>query len=233
MEGWTDHGFVLSARKHGEGSAVVHLLTVAHGRHGGLVRGGFGKASRGILQPGNAVSAAWVARLDEHLGHFTIELTCAHAARVLHDPGRLAALASACAVADLALPERQPHPAAHAAFAALAQSLDSDAWPTVYVHFELALLRDLGFGLDLTACALTGTHDNLRWVSPKTGRAVSEAAGEPWRGKLLPLPAFLLSGGEGDAAGIAEGLRLTGYFLEKHAVRSLPAARLRLAQRFG
>lgn len=233
---WTDPAVVLSARRYGEGSAVVTVLSRSHGRHAGLVRGGAGKAARGVLQPGNMVQATWRARLAEHLGHFTCEMLTAHAAAVLDDADRLAALSSACALAEATLPEREPHVASFEALSAFLESLASEAWPTVYVHWELALLRDLGYGLDLGRCAVTGSSDDLAYVSPKSGCAVSLAAAGPYKDRLLPLPRFLTAGGEGDAAGVAQGLRLTGWFLERNVLgprqSALPSARSRLVDRF-
>lgn len=233
---WADDGIVLAVRRHGENAVVASLLTRAHGRHPGLVHGGTGKALRGALQPGNAVRAWWRARLADQLGTFRIELAEAHAAALLDAPGPLAAIASACALAEAVLPEREPHPAAFAALAALLDACRSEAWPSVYVHWEVALLRELGYGLDLSACAGTGATEGLAYVSPKTGRAVSRAAGEPYRDRLLVLPAFLVGGGEGDRRAILDGLRLTGFFLDRHVLAphrvAMPAARARLVDRF-
>ncbi|MBI3446488.1 MAG: DNA repair protein RecO [Magnetospirillum sp.] len=233
---WDDEAVVLEVRRHGETGAIASLLTRSHGRHSGLVHGGQSKAHRAVLQPGNQVRAWWSGRLAEQLGTLRLELAHAHAAACMADPGRLAALISACALAELVLPERQPHPASHAALAALLHALEAESWPSVYVHFELALLRDLGFGLDLSACAATGQTSDLAYVSPKTGRAVSLEAGQPYRDKLFPLPSFLVEGGEGDAASIRAGLDLAGFFLERHALAAhrtvLPAARARLVDRF-
>ena len=233
---WTHDGIVLSARKHGETSAIVSLLTREKGRHAGLVRGGAGKRQRGVLQPGNLVHAHWRARLPEHLGVLTCELDHAHAAQILHDAPRLAALSAACTVTDAALPERQAHRAVFDGLIALLDALDGESWPSVYVKWELGLLGELGFGLDLSRCTATGSNDDLAYVSPKTGRAVSAAAGAPYKDVLLPLPPFLLADGiEGSAAEISDGLGLTGYFLERHVFaaddKALPAARRRLAQR--
>src|SRR5258707_4977390 len=177
---WEDHGIVLSERRHGESGAIVSLLTAEHGRHAGRVRSTRGPRTRGIFVPGNLVLVNWRARLDEHLGNFTGELVTPFAARALDDPGRLACLAGACALTDIALPEREPHPRA---FAALQALLEAVAWQAAYARWELGLLAELGFGLDLTACAVTGVTDDLRYVSPRTGRAVSEAAAEPWRSR--------------------------------------------------
>ncbi|MEX2630152.1 MAG: DNA repair protein RecO [Tistlia sp.] len=233
---WTDSAFVLAARPHGETSAVVQLLTLAHGRHAGLVRGGQGRRQRPVLQAGNRVSASWSARLADHLGNLTLELEAANAAAWLDDPLRLSALASAAAISELVLPEREPHPACFEAFQALVGALETEHWAEVYVQWELLLLRELGFGLDLTRCAATGSNDQLAYVSPSSGRAVSLAAAEPYRDRLLALPGFLAGRGGGGPDEVAQGLSLTGYFLERHLFhpreRSLPAARQRLTQRF-
>ncbi len=233
---WTDDGIVLSARKHGETSAIVTLLTRDHGRHLGLVRGGNGKRARGILQPGNLVEARWQARLDEHLGAYSCEMTEAFAARVLRDALKLSALSAACAVAEGALAEREPHRPVFDGLLALLGSFEHSDWPSAYVKWELGLLREVGFALDLSACADTGQNDQLAYVSPKSGRAVSLASGEPYKNKLLALPQFLLRPGEGGSADeVMEGLKLTGYFLAKnvfhHAGKGMPASRDRLTER--
>ncbi|HLO76664.1 MAG TPA: DNA repair protein RecO [Magnetospirillum sp.] len=233
---WADEGVVLAVRRLGESGAVASLLTREHGRHPGLVHGAAGKEKRGVLQPGNRVWAWWRGRLAEQLGTYRIEPLRAHAAEVFDDPARLTALAAACALAEVALPERHSHMAAHAALVAFLDALSSEAWPSVYVHWELALLRDLGYGLDLAQCAATGANDGLAFVSPKTGRAVSYSAGEPYRDKLLRLPRFLAQGGEGDRVEVFEGLTLAGYFLDRHVLNpqrlAMPAARSRLVDRF-
>ncbi len=233
---WTDDGIVLSAKKHGETSAIVTLLTPGHGRHLGLVRGGAGKRARGLLQPGNLLKARWQARLSEHLGTYRCELTEAFAAPVLRAPLKLAGLSAACAVTEGALPERQPHRPVFEGLLALIRGLDDEDWPSAYVKWELGLLAELGFGLDLSACAATGQNDQLAYVSPKTGRAVSLAAGEPYKKSLLTLPDFLLRpGAAGPPEDVIRGLKLTGHFLGKnvfqHTQKGLPAARNRLADR--
>lgn len=232
---WQDDGIILSVRKHGESSAIVNVLTRTHGRHAGLVRGGSGKRLSGILQPGNKVQARWHARLPEHLGTYTVEPIRAYAANALSDARRLAALSSACTLVEAALPEREPHPAVLDGLEVLLGALEDDTvWPVIYVKWEIGLLAELGFGLDLAHCAATGATEDLTFVSPRTGRAVSTAAAQPYKERLLPLPAFLLdSAAEAD---IADGLRLTGYFLENHVFQhrdtEIPAARRRLAERF-
>ncbi len=234
---WSDEGIVLSARRHGESAVILSLLTRDHGRHAGLVRGGAGRRARGQYQPGNRVDATWRARLAEHLGNYTCEPLGGAVATLLDDPARLAGLAAACAVSEAALPEREPHPAAFAGLAALIEGLEGEVWAQAYVQWEVEMLRELGYGLDLSTCAATGSNDGLAYVSPKSGRAVSRSAGEPYHDRLLSLPGFLI--GENGGAVLAEvaaGLRLTGYFLDRHVFaphdRTLPPARLRLADRF-
>ncbi len=235
---WTDDGIVVAARRHGESAAIVALLTRTHGRHLGLVRGGAGRRQRGVLQPGNEVRATWRGRLAEHLGAYQIELTVARAAAVLDEPLQLAALSAACGLTDAALAEREPHPALFDAFRVLLAALPGDpAWPAVYVRWELGLLGELGFGLDLARCAVTGATEGLTHVSPKSGRAVSAEAAEPYLDKLLVLPSFL---GRGPPANdpdsdVAHGLALTGYFLERYVFAhglGMPPARDRFVARF-
>ena len=231
---WVDDGIILSLRRHGESATVVNLLTRNHGRHSGLVHGGNSKKHRGILQLGNEVHASWRARLEEHLGAFKVELVDGHAARVLSDPGRLAAMSSACALADVCLPEREPDPNSFALLQALFSELPKAEWAAAYVAWELSLLAELGFGLDLTTCTATGVIDDLIYVSPKSGRAVSRDAGEGYRDKLLPLPQFLIGRGNTQGSAISEGLRLTAYFLERHVLgphdKLLPDNRERIAR---
>lgn len=233
---WRDAAFVLSARRYGESAAIVELLTREHGRHAGLVRGGQSPRVRAVLQPGNQVAAVWRGRLPEHLGTIACELVRAHAARILDDPGRLAGLAAAAALVAAALPEREPYPDVFTSFAGLADSLDSAFdWPARYVGWERDLLAALGFGLDLGRCAVTGGTTDLAYVSPRTGRAVSRAAGLPYHDKLLPLPEFLWRDGPTGRDQIGLGLALTGHFLVHHVFapqgRTIPAARSRLIER--
>ncbi len=233
---WSDEAFLLSQRPQGETAAIVQLLTRQRGRHAGLVQGGQGSRMAPLLQPGNLLRATWRARLSEHLGSFRLEPVTAYAARFLDTPDRLMALSSATALLESGLAEREAHPACFLAFAALLEALEGPHWAESYVAWELGLLGELGFGLDLETCAAGGDPESLAFVSPRSGRAVSRAAGTAYADRLLPLPDFLAGRGGGGAAEVALGLRLTGYFLEKHLFRprdrSLPPARHRLEERF-
>jgi DNA repair protein RecO (recombination protein O) len=217
-------------------------LTAEHGRHGGLVRGAFGRSKRGVLQPGNEVELTWRARIPEHLGSFEVELKKSWAAHILDDARRLAALNAACAVAETALPEREAHAPVYEGFLVLLSALaDGDSWPQVYVRWELGVLSELGFGLSLDRCAASGVREDLVYVSPKSGRAVSAEAGEPYRDRLLRLPPFL-AGERGGAAArdphndISAGFELCGFFLDRHVFAHRrggePKARSRLADIF-
>ena len=234
---WSDDAIVLSARKHGETSLIVSLLTRHHGRHAGLVRGGSSRRNRGLFEPGNHVRAHWRARLEEHLGAYQCELTKAVAAEWMDDRLKLSALSSVCAVSDVALPERESHTPLYEGLLVLISSFaDNQLWPTVYVKWELGLLQELGFGLDFSSCAATGNTENLAYVSPKSGKAVSVAAAEPYKNVLLDLPEFLLKDGQtGSKSEVYQALKLTGYFLERHAFGTYPGhapdARARLIER--
>ena len=233
---WRDQGFVVAVRRHGENGLIVELLTRGHGRHLGLAHGGQSSRARAVLQLGNEVAAAWRGRLPDHLGAFACELVQPHAARLIDDPDRLAALAAAAALATATLPEREPHQDVFMAFAELLDALDSAAdWLARYVAWECSLLASLGFGLDLSRCAATGATTGLAYVSPRSGRAVSREAGRPYHSKLLPLPAFLWRDAAADEAEIATGLRLTEHFLAHHVLapqgHSLPPARDRFVER--
>ncbi len=219
---WTDEGIVLGVRRHGESSAIVELLTRYHGRHLGLVRGGAGSRMRPWLQPGNSVSAVWRARLDEHLGAYAIEGTRLRAASLLTSSHAVYGVTHLASLARL-LPERDPH---EDIFEMLERTLDDfdDAGEAAVhlVRFELAMLAELGFGLDLENCAATGETDELVYVSPKSGGAVSRSAGEPWRDRLLRLPPYLREG-EAPANGwsdadLQDGFKLTGLFLLRYVL---------------
>ncbi len=230
---WSDEGIFLSTKPLGEANTVAELFTLGHGRHLGLVRGGRSRRLRPLLQPGNRLRVTWRARLSEHLGGFNLELIEAHAARVLDDAAALAAIGSLAGLARL-LPERDPHPQLYAAALHVLSAFDAPRlWPAFLVRWELLLLQDLGFGLDLGECAATGGDTDLVYVSPRSGRAVSREAGQPYDAKLLKLPAFLrdddVDAGESD---LLAGFALTGYFLEKDVLAPhglvMPQARERL-----
>jgi DNA repair protein RecO (recombination protein O) len=218
---WIDQGIVLGVRRHGEGSAIAELMTRAHGRHLGLVRGGGGSRMRPVLQPGNTVQAVWRARLDEHLGNYSIEAIRLRTGVFFSVPYAVLAVTHLAALCRL-LPERDPHLEVCEALEALLNEFDDSYRAAAHVvRFELDLLAELGFGLDLSTCAVTGVSAGLVYVSPRSGRAVCHEAGEPWRTRLLPLPAFLRDDAkcaepsEGD---LAAAFALTGFFLARHVL---------------
>ena len=231
---WSDEGVVLSVRPHGEAGAVLELFTRAHGRHLGLVHGGRSRKLRSLLQTGNHVDASWKARLADHLGHFTLELRRSYAAQVMEDKAALAAMTSMASLARL-LPERDPHPSLfEVTLFVLGYLDDPGVWPALVVRWELALLEELGYGLDLASCAATGNTADLVYVSPKSGRAVSAEAGAPYGDRLLALPSFLRAETAREVTGrdVEAGFALTGHFLEARVLRpremDLPEARSRL-----
>jgi len=234
---WRDQGIVLARRHHGESASIVSLLTRDHRRHLGLVRGGPGPRAAGLYQQGNLVGAVWRGRLAEHLGSYACEPMQSFAARVMDDPLRLAALMSACAIVEAALPEREPHRSLHDATIELLNSLEGENWAANYVRWECRCLADLGFGLDLSRCAVTGEDNDLVYISPRSGRAVSREAGRPYADRLFPLPEFLRGAGEGTAtmASILAGLEVTGHFLERNVLaagdRAMPRPRTQLVDR--
>lgn len=220
-------------RPYGEADLLVVVLTEALGRHHGWARGGAGRRQAAIWQPGNLVAARWVGRLADQLGSLSGELVHAGAALAFEDALKLRSLGAACAVAAGALPERVPHARVFGGLLRLIAGLGANPIPlATLVRWEADLLADLGYGLDLSSCALTGATDGLAYVSPKSGRAVAAAAAGPWRERLLALPAFLLGAGDGDVAAWRDGLLLTGHFLARDAFgahhRPLPAPRASL-----
>ena len=223
---WQQTGVLLSVKRHGENSSIVDVFTRSHGRWKGLVRGGRSRTMRPVLQPGNVVEATWRARLPDHLGSFTMEPVLFRAARLIDEPLRLAGLTALTELTRV-LPEREAHERVFDAMQIVLDALeDDDLWPALLVRWELGLLDDLGYGLDLTSCAATGTNDNLIYVSPRSARAVSASAGEPYHDKLLALPAFLTGApGTPTLEDIVNGFMLTGYFLNRHlfAARGLAA----------
>ena len=230
---WRDQGALLSVRCHGENAAIVEVFTAEHGRHAGVVRGGRSRKIAPILQPGAQLDVTWRARLEEHLGAFTVEPVKSRTA-ILGDMRALAALNSVCALLHFTLPEREPHPALYDLTVGLLDRLgDRDDWPLDYLAWELRLLEELGYGLDLSACAVTGSFDDLAYVSPKSGRAVSQVGAGAWADRLLPLPPCLLGQGSASTEELAQGLKTTGFFLEHRlapdlGTRPLPDARRRL-----
>jgi DNA repair protein RecO (recombination protein O) len=215
---WIDEAIVLGVRRHGETSVIAELMTQAHGRHLGLVRGGAGTRLRGVLQPGNAAQVTWRARLDEHLGNFAVEGTNLRAARYLTDAYAVHGVTHLAALCRL-LAEREPHAPIYGTLDAILDILDDPhAAAASIARFELDLLAELGFGLDLQSCAATGATADLIYVSPRSGRAVSRAAGAPYHDRLMALPAFLHDDTEPvSAADLAQAFALTGFFLDRHA----------------
>ncbi|GAB1479038.1 DNA repair protein RecO [Paracoccaceae bacterium] len=230
---WRDEGLLLAVRPHGETAAIIEVFTAAHGRHSGVVRGGASRRMTPFLQPGHQLDLTWRARLGEHLGHFAAEPLRSRAA-ILSDRRALTGLNAVCALLCVALPDREPLPGFFAQTVALADAFAAgEGWEPLYLRWELALLEALGFGLDLTSCAVTGTRADLAYVSPRSGRAVSRAGAGEWADRLLPLPPVL----QGGAGGHSEALALTGFFLMRGLepvlqARPLPEARNRLADLF-
>lgn len=235
---WRDQGILLSSRKHGESSAIIEVFTPEHGRHAGVVRGGAGRKLAPILQPGAQLDLEWRARLEEHIGTFAVEPVRSRAAAALSGRLALAGLNAVTGLLSFCLPEREPHPRLYHRSEQVLDLLGQDEiWPLGYLQWEMALLDATGFGLDLTACAVTGATEGLVYVSPKTGRAVSASGAGDWADRLLPLPDCLRGKGEASDTEIAEGFRLTGYFLEQKLApalgnRPLPDARARFLEQF-
>lgn len=232
---WSGKGIVLSARPHGESSVILDILTDDRGRHAGVVRGGTSRKIAPILQPGALVDVTWRARLEEHLGAFQVEPLKSRSG-ILSDRLALAGLGSATSLLLFSLPERMELPIVYEATSQLFDLLDEGKdWLSDYVHWEVMLLEALGYGMDLSVCAVTGVQDNLVYVSPKTGRAVSENGAGEWASRLLNLPSVLL-GEEGTPQECYEALKTTGHFIEAHLApsvgkRYMPEARLRLLER--
>lgn len=236
---WREEGVLLAVRRHGETAVIIDVFTESHGRHAGVVRGGTSRKIAPILQPGAQLDVTWRARLEDHLGAFTVEPVRSRAAQMMSGRDTLAALNAAAALLLFALPERETHGALYHRTLALFDMIgDGPVWPLAYLRWELALLDDLGFGLDLDRCAVTGATDGLAYVSPKTGRAVSEAGAGEWVAKLLPLSPALVGQGDGSREEVMAGLSVTGHFLKTHLAPSLgsrpiPEARARLLDVLG
>ncbi|WP_298937081.1 DNA repair protein RecO [uncultured Ruegeria sp.] len=230
---WRDHGILLTSRRHGETAAIIEVFTEGHGRHAGVVRGGTSRKIAPILQPGAQLDVLWRARLEEHIGTFQVEPLRSRAAAAFSGRLALAGLNAVVALLAFCLPEREPHPAIYKKTEQLMDLLGQDEiWPLAYLRWELALLEELGFGLDLQTCAVTGVTDGLIYVSPKSGRAVSMQGAGEWADKLLALPPCLRGEGDAPDAEIIEALQTTGYFLTHRVATSLgnnplPEARAR------
>lgn len=235
---WRDQGILLSTRRHGETSAIIEMFTPEQGRHLGVVRGGTSRKIAPILQPGAQLDVAWRARLEDHIGSFTVEPVRSRAAAAMGDRLTLAGLNAVTALLSFCLPEREPHPPLYARTEALLDLLgQGELWPLAYLKWELALLEEMGYGLDLTVCAVTGATEGLLYVSPKSGRAVSKDGAGEWADRLLPLPDVLRGLGEAPDAEIALGFKTTGHFLHAHLARDLgdkplPEARARYVDTF-
>lgn len=225
---WRDEGALLSVRLHGESSAIIEVFTANHGRHLGVVRGGASRRMAGVLQPGAQLALVWQARLDEHLGSFKAEPLHARAA-LWSDRAALNALNAICALLHAALPERASHEALYALTVTLLDKLEAGRdWQVAYLLWEVSLLEEMGYGLDLSSCAVTGSTQDLAFISPRTGRAVSRPAAADWAPRLLPLPRVLTLH-DGTPVEVAEGLAITGHFLARALPDTpLPEARARL-----
>jgi DNA repair protein RecO (recombination protein O) len=231
---WRDEGALLFVRGHGESAAIIEVFTSGHGRHAGIVRGGASRKVAPILQPGAQLDVTWRGRLEDHLGTFTVEPLKSRTS-LLGDRLALAGLNAICALLRFALPEREPHPGLYAATIDLLDALGQGPdWVLTYLRWELMLLEELGYGLDLSRCAATGSREDLAYVSPKSGRAVARGAAGEWADRLLPLPVCLMGQGGASPDELAAGLRTTGYFLEHRIAhdlhRKLPEARQRFVE---
>lgn len=234
---WRDQGILLSVRRHGETSAIIDVFTQEHGRHSGIVRGGTSRKIAPILQPGAQLDVSWRARLEDHLGSYTVEPLRSRAA-AMSDRFALAGLNAVTALLGFALPDREANRPLYLQSEQLLDLLgQAEIWPLAYLRFELALLEASGMGLHLDACAVTGAQDGLTYVSPRTGRAVSAAGAGEWADKLLPLPPILRGDGAGEDAEVLQALSVTGYFLSDKLApelsgKPLPEARGRFIDQF-
>ncbi|WP_394155353.1 DNA repair protein RecO [Loktanella salsilacus] len=227
MISWQDEGAVLRVRPHGETSAIVEVFTIEHGRHAGVVRGGISRKIAPSLQPGAQIAVTWKARLDDHLGSFTVEPLRSRAVNAMSDRLALAGLNAVCGLLSVVLPEREAHADLYSQTVQLLDLLgQTDIWPLAYLRWEQALLDDLGFGMDLSACAVRGVNEDLAFVSPRSGRAVSRDAAGEWASRLLLLPPVLAGKGEATTPEIIKALATTGYFVEHRLLRSLDADRV-------
>lgn len=245
MNSWEDTGFIVSVRSHGNASAVISVLTEHHGRHAGYVKAALASKNKSLYDLGNEVEVDWASRLEGSLGSFKVQMKHPYPARYLDEPLKLLAIQSMCAMVDMALAEREQHPAVYQGIRVFYDNLDTDVWLETYLYFEMALLKEMGFGLDLRVCASTGEgdgHDSqkLIYVSPKSGRAVSQSAGEPYKDKLLPMPRFMIGKvGETDVEtrqDVMNGFDMLGYFFEHRVFtqtyQQMPDARVRFVNKY-
>ncbi len=236
---WTDEAALLATRPFGETSVIIEVFSELHGRHAGVVRGGISRKVAPILQPGAQLAVTWKARLDQHLGSFTVEPVRSRAAAAMGDRLSLAGLNAVCGMLAMVLPERQAHAPLYRRTIGLLDLLGQvDVWPLAYLRWEQALLEEMGFGMDLSACAVRGVNEDLAFVSPKSGKAVSRDAAGEWADRLLLLPPVLAGKGDASASEIVKALVTTGYFIEHRLIKGLgdrpmPAARARLLEAIG
>jgi len=235
---WRDQGILLNMRRHGETSAIIDVFTQDHGRHAGIVRGGASRKIAPVLQPGAQLDLLWRARLEDHLGSYQVEPIRSRAAAAMSGRLALAGLNTVTGLLAFCLPEREAHGRLYLRSEALLDLLgQNDVWPLAYLQWELALLDEMGFGLDLSTCAVTGANEGLTYVSPKTGRAVSASGAGEWAARMLPLPPCLLGQGPAPDVDVVQGLRTTGHFLEHKLApilvgKPLPEARARFVEAF-
>ncbi|MDJ1008895.1 MAG: DNA repair protein RecO [Paracoccaceae bacterium] len=235
---WRETGVLIAARRHGETAQIIEVFTKCHGRHAGVVPGGASRKMAPVLQPGAELDLTWRARLADHIGTFRVEPVRSRA-HLMEERLTLAALNAVAGLLAFALPEREPHPVLYEKTVALLDMIgEGPVWPLAYLRWELSLLDELGFGLDLSRCAATGATEGLAYVSPKTGRAVSEAGAGAWKDRLLPLSPDLLGQGTGEPASVVRGLKVTGHFVSEHLApalgeRPVPAARARFVDTLG
>ncbi|SFT88326.1 DNA replication and repair protein RecO [Sedimentitalea nanhaiensis] len=235
---WRDQGILLSMRRHGESAAIIEVFTQDHGRHAGVVRGGASRRIAPVLQPGAQLDLLWRARLEDHIGTYQVEPIRSRAAAALSDRLTLAGLNAVTSLLSFCLPEREVHASLYRRSEQLLDLLGrNDVWPLAYLNWEVALLDDMGFGLDLGRCAVSGATEGLVYVSPKSGRAVSVEGAGDWAHRMLPLPPVLRGAGPAQDGEVAEALRTTGFFIENHLAPALgnkpvPEARARFVDVF-
>lgn len=235
---WREEAILLRVRGHGESAAIIEVFAPSHGRHSGVVRGGASRKLAPLLQPGAQLDVAWRARLEDHVGSFNVEPLRSRTASAMQDRLSLAGLNAVCALLCFCLPERAAYPGLYRETERLLDLLgQNDVWPLAYLRWEVRLLREMGFALELDKCAVTGEREDLVYVSPRSGRAVSRGGAGDWAPRLLPLPPVLRGEGGAPDAEVAEAFTTTGYFLKSHLAVNLghlplPEARDRFVEQF-